>query len=253
ELAAAAFRAAIDTLTQRYGDFGESWKWRETRKTTIQHLARLNAFSRTLPTSGNYNAVNATSERFGPSWRMVVQLGDTVKAWGIYPGGQSGNPGSPFYDNFISDWADGRYYPLHFLRSANDAGQGTFSKFAMLPGEVAGNFFTKIWQALISAWWLWWLIAFIVALLLISRAWLGFVVSAVLVGGVWLSVALSLLNSKSDLIATKIAALLQLPSPSLLVVVTGLLGFIVGGLGGATGSALRTLLLLKEPPAKAST
>ncbi|PIO48108.1 MAG: penicillin acylase family protein [[Chlorobium] sp. 445] len=252
DLTVAAFRAAIDTLTQRYGDFGENWKWREIRKTTIQHLARLSAFSRMLPTSGNYNTVNATAERFGPSWRMVVQLGDTMKAWGIYPGGQSGNPGSPFYDNFISDWADGRYYPLHFLRSANDVGQGTLSKFVMLPGEGTGNFFMKAWEGLISAWWLWWLIAFIVALLLISRAWLGFVVGAVLVGGVWLGIALSLLGSTSDLIATKIAVLLQLPSPSLLVVATGILGFIIGGLGGATGSALRTLLLLKAPPAKAS-
>ena len=26
--------------------------------------------------------------------------------------GQSGNPGSPYYDNFVDYWATGRYYPL---------------------------------------------------------------------------------------------------------------------------------------------
>jgi len=36
---------------------------------------------------------------------------------GIYPGGQSGNPGSRYYDNFIDDWAAGKYYSLNFLQT----------------------------------------------------------------------------------------------------------------------------------------
>ncbi len=35
---------------------------------------------------------------WAPSWRMVVELGAEIRAWGNYPGGQSGNPGSKFYD-----------------------------------------------------------------------------------------------------------------------------------------------------------
>jgi penicillin G amidase len=35
---------------------------------------------------------------------------------GIYPGGQSGNPGSPRYNNFTADWAEGRLYPLPIRR-----------------------------------------------------------------------------------------------------------------------------------------
>jgi penicillin amidase len=46
---------------------------------------------------------------------MVVELGDKIDAWGIYPGGQSGNPGSYFYDNQVEDWAQGKYYPLHLF------------------------------------------------------------------------------------------------------------------------------------------
>jgi penicillin G amidase len=38
-----------------------------------------------------------------------------VTARGIYPGGQSGNPGSRRYDDFVSDWAAGKAYDLQFL------------------------------------------------------------------------------------------------------------------------------------------
>ena len=44
---------------------------------------------------------------------MVVEM--TPKgpnAWGVYPGGQSGNPGSIHYDDMIEYWRDGRYFPM---------------------------------------------------------------------------------------------------------------------------------------------
>jgi penicillin amidase len=43
---------------------------------------------------------------------MIVSLTDKTEAYGIYPGGQSGNPGSPYYDTFIDRWAAGSYLPL---------------------------------------------------------------------------------------------------------------------------------------------
>ena len=43
----------------------------------------------------------------GPSWRMVVELGDSVRAWGTYPGGQSGNPVSPHYKDRLPLWRAG--------------------------------------------------------------------------------------------------------------------------------------------------
>ena len=38
---------------------------------------------------------------------MVVELGDTVRAWGTYPGGQSGNPVSPRYKDRLELWRQG--------------------------------------------------------------------------------------------------------------------------------------------------
>jgi penicillin amidase len=36
-------------------------------------------------------------------------------AYGVYPGGQSGNPGSKYYATFIDKWAKGEYNKLLFL------------------------------------------------------------------------------------------------------------------------------------------
>jgi penicillin amidase len=47
---------------------------------------------------------------------MVVSPGTAGEAFGIYPGGQSGNPGSKFYANFIDDWGKGKYYNLLLLK-----------------------------------------------------------------------------------------------------------------------------------------
>jgi len=69
-----------------------------------------------LPIGGGQHIINATSETHGPSWRMIVHLTDDIEAYGIYPGGQSGNPGSKYYDNFVQHWAAGRYYPLIFIK-----------------------------------------------------------------------------------------------------------------------------------------
>ena len=43
---------------------------------------------------------------------MIVELTHKTEAYGVYPGGQSGNPGSAYYDTFVDQWASGQYYPL---------------------------------------------------------------------------------------------------------------------------------------------
>jgi penicillin amidase len=63
---------------------------------------------------GGKGIINATGPVNGPSWKMLVELGRQPKAMGIYPGGQSGNPASRYYDNFIESWRTGRYKVLTF-------------------------------------------------------------------------------------------------------------------------------------------
>jgi len=59
--------------------------------------------------------INAATADHGPSWRMVVQMSKEIEAYGVYPGGQSGNPGSPYYAGFLDNWVEGKYYRLLFF------------------------------------------------------------------------------------------------------------------------------------------
>jgi penicillin amidase len=91
-------------------------EWSLFKATRVLHLTKIPALSRmNLPIGGGMNIINATTEMHGPSWRMVVHLTDEIEAYGLYPGGQSGNPGSSYYDTFVDSWAAGKYYRLLFL------------------------------------------------------------------------------------------------------------------------------------------
>lgn len=95
--------------------------WEKYKGTGVYHLAKLAPFSRqNLPIGGGYHSINAAKQNHGPSWRMVVSLTSTTEAYGVYPGGQNGNPGSKYYDNFIDQWAAGKYYSLWMMTKGEE-------------------------------------------------------------------------------------------------------------------------------------
>jgi penicillin G amidase len=94
-------------------------QWGAYRGMTINHIARIPAFATTVNTDGHPNAPNANRNGNGPSWRMIVDLQDSIKGYGVFPGGQSGNPGSKHYDDMLNHWAEGKYYDLVFLTQAD--------------------------------------------------------------------------------------------------------------------------------------
>lgn len=111
-----AFKEACAVI--KSADENGKMEWAKFKDTRVEHLARIDAFSRLhLPIGGGTNTINAAKEQHGPSWRMVVSLTPQTEAWGIYPGGQSGNPGSRFYDDFVTDWALGNYYQLWVMKA----------------------------------------------------------------------------------------------------------------------------------------
>ncbi len=123
----------IETLTDRVSDALNSaarelekadkegrLQWSEFKDPAVYHLLKNNmlSFARThLPVGGAGNTINAIKKSHGPSWRMVVQLTAATEAFGVYPGGQSGNPGSRFYDNGVDTWAQGKYYQLWMMKA----------------------------------------------------------------------------------------------------------------------------------------
>ena len=96
--------------------------WAGYKDTKISHLAMLDPFSSLhVNNGGNIGIINATNTTNGPSWRMIVDEG-AMKAYVVYPGGESGNPGSAYYDNMVKSWADGQYFEANFMKEANDLG-----------------------------------------------------------------------------------------------------------------------------------
>jgi penicillin amidase len=53
----------------------------------------------------------------GASWRLVADMGPDVRAWGIYPGGQSANPVSAHYRDRIETWRRGELDSLRIPAS----------------------------------------------------------------------------------------------------------------------------------------
>jgi penicillin G amidase len=110
----------IKTWEEEKGDYS----WASFKNTSVLHLVpNFKSFSRTgIYTGGGSGILNATSERHGASWRMVVEMGEKVTAFGIYPGGQSGNPGSRYYDNFLKKWSLGEYVDFSMRKPEDSEG-----------------------------------------------------------------------------------------------------------------------------------
>ena len=99
-------------------------EWDKYKATMIRHLLRIPGLSRLdLPIGGGTHNINAAKDVHGPSWRMIVQLSAQTEAWGVYPGGQNGNPGSKYYDTFVDQWAAGKYYPLWMMTRGEEKDQ----------------------------------------------------------------------------------------------------------------------------------
>ena len=128
----AAFGTAVAHLATTFGGTPGGWTWARLHTRYFPSLtgaAGLGYGPRA--SSGDAWTVDAAEgglqSMIGPSWRMVVGFsgsgsasgGGPSSAEGVYPGGQSENPASPWYTDLIADWWDRRYLPM---ASANSAG-----------------------------------------------------------------------------------------------------------------------------------
>jgi penicillin amidase len=119
EITTQAFLGAIEALREQYGDWSDAWDWGWVMDNHVPHLTQTNGLGTdALYSGGGAESVNATRGTSGPSWRMIVELGPELKAWGVYPGGPSGNPGSSNYDSMVEAWRTGQLYELKFYRKA---------------------------------------------------------------------------------------------------------------------------------------
>ncbi len=120
-----SYKKAIEELTERFGDSTENWLWGYVNRTNLNHLGQIPGMGVTdVFTGGGAESINAIFGSHGPSWRMIVELDpEGVRGYGVYPGGQSGNPGSKTYDEFVETWRTGGLYELLFLRDKPEASE----------------------------------------------------------------------------------------------------------------------------------
>ena len=112
-----ALTQALEEIKDKLDD--PNYTWADHNGVYIRHMANLPGFSTdVLETGGFHLALNAQRRGHGPSWRMIVELGEEVKAYGVYPGGQSGHAASPYYNNMIEQWTKGEYNELNFMKEA---------------------------------------------------------------------------------------------------------------------------------------
>ena len=109
--------SAATAISKWEDDRGREATWGNYKNTSVVHLARIPAFGTSnIQVDGQRKTVNSTKPNHGPSQRFVVEMTSPPQAWAIIPGGQSGNPGSPLYDNMIPMWRDGKYLKLTFMQ-----------------------------------------------------------------------------------------------------------------------------------------
>jgi penicillin amidase len=115
----AAFAAAVAHLAARLGGDPGSWAWGRLHRRQFPSVTGAPALGYgPRPAGSDPWAVNAADGDLvasqGPSWRMIVTWTGraSARAEGVYPGGQSENPGSAWYTDQVPAWWAGRYLPV---------------------------------------------------------------------------------------------------------------------------------------------
>lgn len=102
--------------------------------TSLDHIAKMPGFGHeNIAVGGNGQALNCMKQKHGPSWRMIVEPGENPKAFIVYPGGQTGNPGAKQFEQFTDSWANGEYYEAIYLKKVSEGNARVTKTYEFLP------------------------------------------------------------------------------------------------------------------------
>lgn len=112
-----ALRAAFDQLRAEQGSDPGAWSWGRSNTIPFEHPLS-DAFD--LPVVERRGGAGTVSSN-GGTFKEIIDVANWDASLVINAPGQSGQPGSPYYDNLLDEWDDGEYFPLVFTREAVEA------------------------------------------------------------------------------------------------------------------------------------
>ena len=137
-------------LVSLLGRSTRRWNWGRAHSLPLEHpfsrRGSLGVFfrRRSLRVGGGPDTVMSTSYRPGqgfhttlsaPTWRQVMDVGNWDACTGVLLPGQSGQPGSPHYDDLVNRWAANRQFRLHW--SSDQVRRHARSTLTLTPGAAA--------------------------------------------------------------------------------------------------------------------
>lgn len=140
EVLAASLDAALADLEKRYGPDMAKWQWGEAHVARSEHrpFAKVDMlapyFDINIPTPGDTFTVNVGrhnlrdekapfANRHAASLRALYDLSNLENSQFIHSTGQSGNVLSPYYRNFVQQWAAVGYLPMKTRREDVEKGR----------------------------------------------------------------------------------------------------------------------------------
>jgi penicillin amidase len=106
----------VAILQASYGAMA-NWVWGNHHQIYVEHLTGMAALSSPrIPIDGGEYILNNQWQTGGPSWRMVIDLGNASMSDHsevVYPGGQSGNPVSSHYLDLFYLYINYEYHPVY--------------------------------------------------------------------------------------------------------------------------------------------
>lgn len=123
-----ALEHTADSLSSAYGWGTEHWRWGDHHKVVFRHFTRSEALAGLWRGPFEYPGFASTlsparglTTTHSASWRMVVDFStQPPTGYGVYPGGQSGNPFSEYYDKHLDTYLNFKHYSLYRPRIASD-------------------------------------------------------------------------------------------------------------------------------------
>lgn len=148
QLMLSSLAAAYAEVEKRQGTDIQQWQWGKLHHSLMEHplsevvdeatRARLNVGP--LPKHGGAYSPNQSTYREsdfrqinGPSFRIVVDVGNWDNSKAINAPGQSGDLDSPHYRDLTDMWLNGAYFPLLYSRQAVE--QATLQHIKLQPGK----------------------------------------------------------------------------------------------------------------------